>query len=72
MDWKSTYASLPAKGEDVVVFDCLDGERFYAIAHIEEGDDGSQYWDSPDDYFHGTRPQFPRYWSKLDAPPSVD
>jgi len=68
MDWRSSAESLPKIRDEVLVYKNLEGLDFYAVAHIEESQDGEAYWDSDSDLVHGSPVDYVSHWCPLSPP----
>ncbi len=68
MEWHSSAESLPELGDEVLVFRHDDEGDVYAIAHVDESQDGEPYWDSNDDIVHGMPMPYVSHWCPLTPP----
>ena len=68
MDWHAMSEAAPEAGEEVLVYRHDDGGDIYAVAHIDEPDDGDPYWDSDSDIVHGCALEYVSHWCLLSPP----
>jgi hypothetical protein len=68
MDWRSSAESLPELGDEVLVYKHLEDSDVYAVAHIDESQDGEAYWDSDSDLVHGSPVDYVSHWCTLSPP----
>ena len=70
MDWRASSDSLPAIGDEVLVYKHSEDGDIYAVAHIGESQNGETYWDSDSDLVHGTPVVYVTHWCPL-SPPNI-